>query len=119
MSKDSKRRRLEKNKRDGKAAEDAFREDARFFGKEIKRTGKGHDFKETIRDPLTGKVTGSKYHEIKHGGGELSQRQKQARARHGDRYEVQKYDEGLLGTTRVSTEKGNPGKKKRRRPWEL
>ncbi|MGD6934355.1 MAG: hypothetical protein ACQCN5_09130 [Candidatus Bathyarchaeia archaeon] len=56
---------LEENKRRGKAAEDLFVLNQTLKGREVIRTGKGHDFRVRDRNLLTGRVVRSELHEVK------------------------------------------------------
>ena len=111
----TKRDQLEKNRRDGARAEEEFVREQRLNGKEIRRTGTGHDFKEVKRCRITGRIVGTVYHEIKHGNSKLSRRQKQARSRHGSKFVVHRYEPGIAGPIETSQERG----KSRQHPFSL
>ena len=56
---------LEKNRYNGKAAEDRFVMEQSLQGREVERTGRGSDYRVRQRDWLTGKVTSSRLYEVK------------------------------------------------------
>lgn len=74
--KERKRRQLEENIRKGRAGEEEYRWQATLQGKEVERTGRGHDYIERRRDLLTGRVTSTRRVEVKTGGARLSRLQK-------------------------------------------
>lgn len=63
--KERKREVLERNKANGKAAEDRFVFEQSIQGNEVVRTGRGYDFRVRKRDMWTGRVTSSKLKEVK------------------------------------------------------
>lgn len=75
----SKGARLRGNRYRGKLTEDAVRQEYGLRGYHMERTGRGHDFKATRRDFLTGRVIETKYIEVKSNGGRLSKLQKRTR----------------------------------------
>ena len=58
-------------------------------GYKVQRTGRGHDFKATKRDPFTGRIK-TKYVEVKTGDSELSPLQKKKKRQIGKRYVVER-----------------------------
>lgn len=94
-SSDEKQRKKEKManvRRQGKAGEEDFRRGRELWGEKVKRTGKGHDFKVTKTDLLTGKKT-SYYAEIKTGReAKLSKLQKKTQKKLGGKYKVIRRD---------------------------
>jgi hypothetical protein len=85
--KQRKRRKLAEARRKGKAGEEAYKFQAMLQGKEVKRTGRGHDFKETTRNLWTGKVR-TKYVEVKTGKARLSKLQKRTKKKKKGAYKV-------------------------------
>jgi hypothetical protein len=86
--KQRKRRKLEEARRKGRAGEEAYKFQAMLQGKEVERTGRGHDFIEKRRDLLTGKVTSTRYVEVKTGGARLSKLQKRMKKKKKGAYKV-------------------------------
>lgn len=86
----NKRERLKINIRKGKAGESAGTfSDAAFGGWESKRTGRGHDYKQTRFDILSGKKE-TRFVEYKTGNSKLSRLQKQTKRKLGRRYVVRR-----------------------------
>ena len=74
--KEKKRRIISQNVRKGKVAElEAVSYDSIMGGWESKRTGQGHDYKQTRHDWMSGKKE-ERYKEIKSGNAKLSKLQK-------------------------------------------
>ena len=89
--KEHKRARLQRNKARGKAAEDETMASYRVLGGyQVKRTGRGHDFKATRQDVFTGKKE-TKYVEVKSGNAQLSKLQKKTKGKKGN-YVVERRD---------------------------
>jgi predicted Holliday junction resolvase-like endonuclease len=86
--KQRKRRKLEEARRKGRAGEEMYRFQATLQGKEVERTGRGHDFIERRRDLFTGKVTSTKYVEVKTGRARLSELQKNTKKKKKGGYKV-------------------------------
>lgn len=82
------RRKLAEARRKGKAGEEAYRLQATLQGKEVERTGRGHDFIERKRDWFTGRVTGTKYVEVKTGRAQLSKLQEKTKKKKKGSYVV-------------------------------
>lgn len=84
-----KRRKLAEARRKGKAGEESYRFWATLQGKQVERTGHGHDFKETTRDLLTGRVISERYVEVKSGPkAKLSELQEKEKKKKKGRYAV-------------------------------
>jgi hypothetical protein len=86
--KQRKRRKLAEARRKGAAGEETYRWQATLQGKEVERTGRGHDFIERKRDFLTGRVTSTKYVEVKTGKARLSKLQKKTKKKKKGGYKV-------------------------------
>ena len=86
--KQRKRRKLAEARRKGAAGEETYKWQATLQGKEVERTGRGHDFIERKRDFLTGRVTSTKYVEIKTGKARLSKLQKKTKKKKKGAYKV-------------------------------
>jgi hypothetical protein len=87
--KQRKRRVLEENKRRGRAAEVQVEMRYRMNGYEMERTGRGHDFKATKRDIITGRVTHREHVEVKSSStAPVSPLQKETKKKKGSRYRV-------------------------------
>jgi len=71
---------FEDNKRQGKRGENQFRFDEHLKGHKVERTGKGSDFKVTLRDLFTGEKKSEKV-EVKTGNAKPSKLQEQTGAR--------------------------------------
>ena len=76
------------NQEQGREGERMVRAKYEFAGYKVQRTGRGHDFKITKRDPFTGKTTKPEYHEVKTGNSPLSPLQKKKKRQMGKRYVV-------------------------------
>ena|SRR3989338_9234809 len=85
---------INENRRQGKAAEDAYVMRAQLAGFEVERTGRGHDFRVRKRDHLTGNVTYSGLREIKSGKAKLSKLQKKTKKKKSN-YKIIRQDLGL------------------------
>ena len=85
--KQRKRRKLEEARRKGRAGEEAYRFQAMLQGKEVERTGRGHDFKETTTNIWTGRKS-TKYVEVKTGGARLSELQEKTKKKKKGGYKV-------------------------------
>jgi hypothetical protein len=79
--KEKMRERIAENYRKGKAAEEQFRIKCLLQGKEVERTGRGHDFRVRTRDLLTGRVVKSELVEVKAGKSKLSDLQRRTKKR--------------------------------------
>lgn len=86
--KQRKKRKLAQARRKGRAAEEQYKMGAVFRGAEVQRTGRGHDYIERKRDFLTGKVTSTKYVEVKSRGAKLSKLQKKMKKKKKGSYKV-------------------------------
>jgi len=86
--KQRKRRKLAEARRKGKAGEEAYRWQAMLQGKEVERTGRGHDFVERKKDLFTGRVVSTKYVEVKTGKAGLSKLQKRTKRKKKGAYKV-------------------------------
>jgi len=89
--KERKRVIIRDNQRKGRAAEDAVRMDYILRGYEVKRTGKGHDFRVRKRDLFTGKVVESKVVEVKSGKSNLSKLQQKTKKKKSN-YKVERVE---------------------------
>jgi len=89
--KEEMRERIAENYRKGKAAEEQFRVKCSFEGKEVERTGRGHDFRVRTRDPWTGRVVRSELVEVKSGNADLSDLQKKTKKKKSN-YRVKRED---------------------------
>ncbi|MEM3489007.1 MAG: hypothetical protein QXO75_05045 [Nitrososphaerota archaeon] len=85
------RERIAENRRKGKAAEEQFKTRCFLEGKEVERTGRGHDFRVRERDWWTGKVKRSYVVEVKSGESRLSKLQKKIKKKKSN-YKVVKED---------------------------
>lgn len=81
----------------GKSGEDQVRAKWQLRGYELKRTGRGHDYYATKRDPLTNRVVDSKYIEAKSGEhARPSKLQEKMKKKYGSRYVVDRVDPNPL-----------------------
>ena len=87
---------IRRNAYPGRRAEDMAMMRARLQGKEVERTGQGHDFVARERDLFTGRVRKTEYHEVKSGGARLSPLQQKMKKKKGSRYVVDRYDDFLF-----------------------
>lgn len=85
----SKRAVIRDNAAKGKRAEKMVRSEYEMAGYKTKRTGKGHDFKATRKNWLTGKKD-TKYVEVKTGSSKLSPLQKKKKSQLGRKYVVER-----------------------------
>jgi hypothetical protein len=90
VSKGRKRYTLGMNKFRGKLSENMFEANQRMMGNDVTRTGRGHDYKVTHRDPLTRQYQGTTYHEVKSGNSRLSDLQNKTKKKMGSRYKVER-----------------------------
>jgi hypothetical protein len=90
IKKTKKRQTLAVNQFRGKMAENVFEGQERMKGNSVTRTGHGHDYKVTHRDPFTGAAKGTTYHEVKTGNSQLSDLQKKTKKKMGSRYKVER-----------------------------
>ncbi len=102
---------LEKNKENGKIAENMYRTEADLNGVQYRRTGKGHDFEEKRYDYTTGKTQKIKV-EVKSNNASLSKLQKKTRKKNQKNYEVRRYDTSIFGFGGIIDE---PEHKKKKR----
>ena len=87
--KDRKRATIRQNQAQGKMREAMYEMGARASGKEVIRTGRGHDYKERERDPWTGKVKKTRYVEVKSSRkAPVSKLQKKMKKKYKGRYVV-------------------------------
>ena len=106
------RRQINKdNQEQGKIGEERIKAKYERDGYEVTRTGKGHDYKATRRNLLTGKKE-SRYIEVKTGNSQLSPLQKKKRRQFGNRYVEERVDTGLLGIG-STTVRGTPSSRKK------
>lgn len=98
----SKRAVIRDNAAKGKRAERAVRSEYEMAGYKTKQTGKGHDFKATRRNGLTGKKD-TKYVEVKTGNAKLSPLQKKKKGQLGHKYVVER-----RGSNPLASSSGNP-----------
>ena len=87
---------IRRNAYQGQRAEDMAMMRARLQGKEVERTGQGHDFIARDRDLFTGRVRRTEYHEVKSGGSKLSPLQQKMKKKKGSHYVVDRYDDFLF-----------------------
>lgn len=85
----SRRQVIRDNAAQGKEGEERVRSNYEMAGYEVKRTGKGHDYKVTRKSWLGGRDE-VKYVEVKTGNSKLSPLQKRKKRRLGDRYVVER-----------------------------
>lgn len=89
-----------------------IKEKYKMLGKKVERTSRGHDFKITTTDWLTGKKK-SEYVEVKSGNSKESALQKKKKKQFGNRYIVERVGTGPFGigtsTTRGGTKKSSAG----------
>ena len=83
-----------------------------MLGYNVERTGKGHDFKASKTNWLTGKKE-SVYVEVKTGNSKLSPLQKKKRRQFGDRYVEERTGAGPFGMG-SSTIRGTPKRQTKR-----
>ena len=82
---------IEDNRREGKRAEEATVLDYSLRGYAMERTGRGHDYKATRHDILSGKVTDTKYVEVKSSRtAPLSELQQKTKKKLGSKYVVER-----------------------------
>ncbi len=108
--KKSRRQINRENQEQGRRGERQIREKYEFSGHEVERTGRGHDFKVSKTNWLTGKKE-IKYVEVKTGNSRQSPLQKKKMRRLGERYVVERVGTGLFGlgsTTTYGTPKNPP-----------
>lgn len=87
--KDRKRAILAENRQRGRLHEDIYGLGERASGKEVVRTGKGHDYKVRERDPWTGKVKRTYYAEVKSSReASVSKLQKKTKKKLKGRYKI-------------------------------
>jgi len=91
----SKRHIIRNNAAKGKAGERRVRDKYKRAGYRIKRTGRGHDFKATRTNRLTGKRE-IRYVEVKTGRAKLSPLQKRKKQSLGKNYVVERGDQPFL-----------------------
>ena len=103
FKKEKKRKQLEENVAKGKIAEEMYEADAAMSGINYKRTGKGSDYEETHRDPLTGKKS-KRLVEVKSDGAPLTKLQKKTKKRKSKNYVVKRYDTSLATGKAFSAE---------------
>lgn len=96
---------IKKNQQHGRAAEKAFERESKSKGQNITRSGKGHDYVQTKKDPRTGKIIRKRI-EIKSGNSTLSKTQKRSRAQNSKNYEVHRYKHSTSGTKKTSVARG-------------
>ena len=80
---------LSRNKMNGRVSENVFVTTERLKGNTVERTGHGHDFKVTKRDPISGKAKETKFYEVKSSkSARLSKLQKKKQKELGSKYVV-------------------------------
>ena len=70
---------IQRNQRQGRAAEEQAMMRDRMMGFEVERTGRGHDYRRRLRDPWTGSVVRTEVVEVKSGNSPLSPLQKKTK----------------------------------------
>ncbi len=103
------------NQEQGREGEERTRSRYELMGYNVTRTGKGHDFKATKTNPLTGKKE-TVYVETKTGGAKLSPLQKKKRRQFGGRYVVENGDSVFDANPHSSNEGGFFGMSVNRSP---
>ena len=93
----SKRAVIRDNAAKGKRAEKMVRSEYEMAGYKTKQTGKGHDFKATRKNWLTGKKD-TKYVEVKTGSSKLSPLQKKKKSQLGHKYVVERRGSNTLAS---------------------
>lgn len=88
-SRKSKREVIKANAAKGKRAERVVRTEYEMAGYKTEQTGKGHDFKATRKNLLTGK-NDTKYVEVKSDNAKLSSLQKKKKEQLGRKYVVER-----------------------------
>lgn len=81
---------LRENRRKGKAAEELIEQRYGLEGYEVERTGRGHDYLVTKRDPFTGRIIDRAYIEVKYGDSPLSDLQWESSQEHRGHYRVER-----------------------------
>lgn len=88
--KQRRREQIRENRRKGEAGEDDTRFKYQLWGYDVERTGRGHDFRVTQRDILTGKIRKRFYVERKTGNANLTELQRKMKRKYKDRYVVER-----------------------------
>ena len=100
--KKSKRQQIRDNADQGREGEAQVRSKYEMNGYDVKRTGRGSDYRVTKRNWLTGKKV-TKYVEVKTGNAKLSPLQKKKRKQYGGSYKVERVETNpfasLLGSS--------------------
>ena len=94
--KKSRRQINRENQSQGKEGKRIVKRDLEMQGYKVQRTGRGHDFKATKENILTGKKE-SKYIQVKTGNSPLSKLQKQKKRQFGTRFVEEKLEPTGLG----------------------
>ena len=81
---------LSESQRKGKAAEEIIKLRYEILGYEVERTGRGHDYLVTKRNPFTGKIIDRKYIEVKYGDSPLSELQWESSREHRGHYKIER-----------------------------
>jgi hypothetical protein len=108
------RERTERVRQQGNDGENQVRTKWQLRGYEVERTGRGHDFYVKKRDPLTGKITDSRYVEAKNGeNAKLSPLQKKMKKKYGSRYVEDRVEPSPFGLGSFNTNYDYDPKRKR------
>jgi|SaaInlStandDraft_5_1057022.scaffolds.fasta_scaffold39812_2 hypothetical protein len=83
------------NQNQGKAGETQTKTVWEWDGWKMTRTGRGHDYRATRKNPITGK-TETKYVEVKTGNSKLSTLQRKKKKQLGSKYVVERIDPNFL-----------------------
>ena len=94
--KKSRRQINRENQSQGKEGKRIVKRDLEMQGYKVQRTGRGHDFKATKENILTGKKE-SKYIQVKTGNSPLSKLQKQKKRQFGTRFVEERLEPTALG----------------------
>lgn len=81
---------LRENRKKGKAAEEIIEQRYALRGYDVERTGRGHDYLVTRRDPFTGRIIDRAYIEVKYGDSSLSDLQWESSQEHKGHYRVER-----------------------------
>ena len=114
LFKRSKRQVIRDNAAQGKRGEEQVKTKYEMNGYKMKRTGKGHDYKATRRNWLTGKKE-TKYVEVKTGGAELSPLQKKKKRSMGKKYVEERVQTNPFSSVGAGLWGSGSGKGARRR----
>lgn len=96
----NRRIRNQQNQEQGRQGERIVETKYRLMGYKVQRTGRGHDYKVSQRNPLTGEKR-SKFVEVKTGNSELSPLQKRYKKHYGNRYVVERLPGNRLYSSKL------------------